>query len=631
MKSFARIAPAAAATLLACSLLMPASQGTKKTPVPDQPALDRAMKLLIDIFADDLKKATNNDAKAKLAAYLFQQGKEAKEDAAVRFVCYREASELAARGSDANLALTIVEELGRSFDIDELAWKARVLEMAVASAGDKEGSLELVELIRPILGEAVDLDHYPAAHQLGQAAINAAKKAKSPSLVLELQKRADELKEIEKGFAKQRGYLDRIDKNPGDAEAHFELAKYFAFQKKRWEKALPHFAKCGDKAIEALAVKDLAQPESAKEQLALADAWWALADAKKDAGKAALRARAGFWYEKAMPGLAGLSRTKAQKRIELVQDQPTPAVAGPLPALGPVGEFRKFEGHNEEIKGVALSHDGRHAASGSRDKTLRVYDLNSKDGKDAQVIRGHTGEVWAVAFHPNGRSLFSVSWDATARLWDLKNGNEIKSWKHPKDVNGLALSRDAGTMLTGCDDQNVRLWNVATGEEIRTYTGHNNYVYAVAFAPDGKHIASGGVDKTVRVFELDTGRLIKTFDGQLEAVTYVAFTSDSRQVLSAGDAAIHVWDLASGRELPRRFEGHSGRIPAMAISPDGRRLLTGGDDRTVRLWDVATGKILHTFPGHADTVLCVAFSPDGRRAISGGYDKTVRVWTLPPR
>ena len=608
-----------------------AAQGPGKTPIPDKAAQAKAHRLLLDIFEDDLKKADTNDAKSKLAAYLFQQGKESKEDAAVRYVCYREATELAAKGADVNLALAIVDEMSRVYEVDPLLMKADVLGLAVAAATEKETGVQLVDAIRPLLTEAVDLDHYKAAHQLGESAIAAAKKAKSPSLVLELQKRVEEIKSIEKSFAKVQGYLDRVQKDPKDAEAQLELARYFAYQKKRWEKALPYFAACGDKAIEPLAVKDIADPKDAKEQAALADGWWDLAGTRKDAAKLAFQMRAMFWYEKAMPTLTGLNRTKAQKRIDIVQEQLTGTIGEPQPLAGPVGEFRKFDGHTEEIKSVALSHDGRYAASGSRDQTVRVYDLNAKETKETHLIRGHTKEVWAVAFHPNHRHLFSASWDATVRLWDFKTGNEIKRWTHPKDVNGLALSRDLGTMLTGCDDEKARLWNVNTGDEIRAFTGHTNYVYTVAFAPDGRHIATGSVDKTVRVHELSTGKLVKSFDGHNEAVTNVAFTADSRHVLSSGDSAIRIWDVAAGKELPRRFEGHSGRIPAMAISPDGRRLLTGGDDKTVKLWEVATGKMLHSFTGHADTVTCVAFSPDGRRAVSGSYDKTVRVWNLPAR
>jgi WD40 repeat protein len=610
---------------------LPAAQGSAKGPLPDKKAQDTALKLVLDIFGDDLESATTNEKKLKLAAQLFQQGKEVKDDAAVRYVCYREARDLAAKANETGLALSIVDELSRNYDVDALLLKADVLGLAVAAATDKETGLALVDTIRPLLAEAIDQDHYKAAHQLGEAIVNAAKKSSKLSLVLELQKRVEEIKGIEKGFGRVQGYLDRVQKNPDDGEANLELGKYFGYQKKRWDKALKYFASCDNDAIKQLSRRDLQDLKDAKDQLALADGWWEQAGKEKDPAKLAIQLRAMFWYDKVLPTLSGLNRTKAQKRIDIVQDQlaGTPVVAQPI--VGPVGEFKKYEGHSDEIKGVALSHDGRYAASCGRDQTVRVWDLSIKETKETQVIRGHSKEVWSVAFHPNNRYLLSASWDATARMWDFKTGNEVKRWAHSKDVNGLALSRDASTMLTGCDDEKVYLWNVNTGEEIRRYTGHSNYVYAVAFSPDGRYVASGGVDKSVRVFDLNSGQLVKSFEGNSESVTNVAFTSDSRYVLSSGDSVIHVWDLTTGKEAPRRFEEQKGRIPAMAISADGRRLITGGDDRTVKYWDVATGKVLHSFAGHSDTITCVAFSPDGRRAISGSYDRTVRVWSLPAR
>ena len=201
-----------------------------------------------------------------------------------------------------------------------LLLKADVLGLAVAAATEKEQGLALVEIIRPLLNEAVDLDHYKVAHQLGEAILGAAKKGKSPSLVLELSKRVEEIKATEKNFAKLQGYLDRVKKNPQDGAANHELGKYFGFQKKRWDKRLAYFAASDDAAMKKLAKQDLQRPEDVEGQLALADGWWAFADKEKDAAKRAIQMRAVYWYDKALPVLSGLNQKKAQRRIDLVQE-----------------------------------------------------------------------------------------------------------------------------------------------------------------------------------------------------------------------------------------------------------------------------------------------------------------------
>ncbi|MCI0377324.1 MAG: hypothetical protein L0215_06950, partial [Gemmataceae bacterium] len=371
----------------------------KKHPLPDKAAQAKSLELVRDIFKDDYAAATTAEAKAKLAQNLLQQGKESRDDLSNRFVLYQEARALAAKAGDATLALSTIEELNRDFALNTFDLKAQTLEVVAENAPTKEAGKALVELLLPLMADAVDADNYEAALTLGKVAEAAARKAREVNLVTAVQKRNDEIRVVQKGFSRLQAFLDRLKINPNDAEANLELGKYYALLKGRWDRALKMLALGSDQNLKALAAQDLTTPEEPKAQLALADGWWELAKAEKDPAKLHLERRAMHWYEKALPNVTGLSRTKALKRIDVVAARLAGQAAdGPV---GPVGELKKFEGHTDEVKSVALSSDGRYAASGSVDQSVRVWNLAT--GKEEKLLRGHTKQVWSVLFHPNNR------------------------------------------------------------------------------------------------------------------------------------------------------------------------------------------------------------------------------------
>jgi WD40 repeat protein len=292
-----------------------------------------------------------------------------------------------------------------------------------------------------------------------------------------------------------------------------------------------------------------------------------------------------------------------------------------------------LRGHDHVVESVAWSPDGKRLATGSEDRTVKVWDAAS--GKELLTLRGHTEQVTSVAWSPDGQRLSTGSWDDTAKVWDAASGRELLTLRGHNDlVSSVAWSPDGTQLATGSMEGGypktgvAKVWAAVSGHELLTLRGHKLPVFSVAWSPKTMRLATASGDGTAKVWDAASGQLLLTLSDNDDGVFSVAWSPDGKRLATGSwDQTAKVWDATSGKEL-LRLNSHSGKI-SVAWSPDGKRLATGSSkDETARVWDATSGKELLTMKG-SGAINSVAWSPDGTRLATGNDDMTATIWAVP--
>lgn len=272
-----------------------------------------------------------------------------------------------------------------------------------------------------------------------------------------------------------------------------------------------------------------------------------------------------------------------------------------------------FRGHDSWVNGLAVSRDTRMLATGSSDKTVRLWSTDEEEdeataaaaqaaelrvvslgdeeeatrssalparstaGRAAArhgrrclaVLRGHSDRVYGVSFTPDGSLLASCGKDRNVLIWLTATGKCVKVLRgHEAPVLSVDWAPGGESLCSGAQDSTVRLWDASTLSQAHVLRGARGGVYCCAFSPDGGCIAAGARDYTVRVFDTSGAAIVGP----------AAHTGRDGAGETTEASSSVAWALT------RTFRGFGAAVMALAFSADGRMLSLALEDGNVAMY-----------------------------------------------
>ncbi|MEH2301047.1 MAG: hypothetical protein V7K88_19110, partial [Nostoc sp.] len=256
-----------------------------------------------------------------------------------------------------------------------------------------------------------------------------------------------------------------------------------------------------------------------------------------------------------------------------------------------------LNGHTDEIRSLSLSPDGKILASGSKDKTIKLWNIEHKN-----FLTSDDSPVKNVNFSPNGQIIASISDKNRVQLWQ-PNGTLIKTL--PGNNSTVSFSKNSQMLASASHNNTVQLWRRDGTLVEKTLLGET---VDGSFSPDGKIIALiSNDDYSVKLWG-NNGKPISTLTGHQDRVYKISVSRDGKTIATASeDKIIKIWKING--TLLRTLVGYDTPISSMSLSPNGESLVILDNDNTVKF--LRNGILIKTLPGSSSNLMNIQFSPDG--------------------
>ena len=251
----------------------------------------------------------------------------------------------------------------------------------------------------------------------------------------------------------------------------------------------------------------------------------------------------------------------------------------------------------------------------------KIITFDGIAGSQMTVLSGHTGTTTSLAFSLDGTLLVSGSLDRTIKLWDVQTGGVIKTLcGHKHWVYCVSISADSTMIASGSGDTTIHLWDIQTGE-CHHVIKQQVEVQSVCFSPIDPQYLISGSDQKLWQWNVNGQQINPPHNG-----SHVSFSSDGTQFVSCQEEYIVVQNSGSQTVVAKLHAAKS--IGHCCFSSDGR-FIAAAANNTAYVWDTTSlnPHPIKTFIGHTRDITALAFSSP-YSLISSSRDKSVKFWKI---
>lgn len=241
---------------------------------------------------------------------------------------------------------------------------------------------------------------------------------------------------------------------------------------------------------------------------------------------------------------------------------------------------------------------------------LKLYQNHMKLGRrwlagkaSTRFLQGHQDSVYCTVWISKD-ILVSGSRDKTLKVWDVNTGQCIRTIadEHDGSILCMRVNKEKSFLLTGSSDATCKVWSLPNLVPVTRLRGHGNSVLDVCFV--NNHIVTSSRDHSLRVWHMTSGLELQQMRGHTASINAIEPVGDTQIVSASGDGTLKLWDIETGKCL--KTMGHN-NLGLACVRYSGNYLYSGGLEGKIRVWNIETGECINTLFGHVSMIRSIDY------------------------